>query len=363
MRRTAMYRSEAGPSIAKGHPLDVWCPIYASTLIRHILSLTLISAKPLKLDSYKRAENELRIFRASALCTSRILRVRLLPIFWQQNTFSLQRPALCSYDGVAYDLPIAVRERISHLQLSHFHGAEACLNIAEGKAHRNTLREQAEMDDCCRNCRPTDFPRVKELFPNMRTITIDHLTNQRSRICFERLCRQVIVNSDPFCLRFTAVGQAQLMGFEEDAPEVLFVDLRLKKIWDVLRRIRPDVLCEGLDQHRRSAHKCPAVPEMKYLSVRTTERLIRLLYYYDYECNFLASVSPTTTSARYMPEDLRAEPWTMSTEFLTAFNVSVHDDFTGVWLTRGGLVDSAHVLEPDGYFVRASYGRRWFGGL
>jgi len=113
------------------------------------------------------------------------------------------------------------------------------------------------------------------------------------------------------------------MGFEADAPEILFVDLRLRKVWDVLRKTRPDVLYEDMDEHpRRGVHKSSAVVEMKRLSLRTTERLIRLLYYYDYECNFLASVSPTTRSAQYMPVDLRADPQTMTTESLTALNVS-----------------------------------------
>jgi len=84
---------------------------------------------------------------------------------------------LCKYDGAGYDIPISIREQIHHIQLSTFDGTEACLNIAEGRAHRNTFREQVEMDDCCRECIPTDFPQVQAFSRHVRTVTVDYLAS------------------------------------------------------------------------------------------------------------------------------------------------------------------------------------------
>ena len=252
-----------------------------------------------------------------------------------------ERPALGASSPGSDRLPDAAGRR-RHVDVADAVGTAERMDQRVPSYHR-----RKPIKGCCANCRATDLPNLKTLFPSVRTVTVDYMENERTRRCFQDLCRQITTTSDPQYLCFYGVGEAQLMGLDDGMPEIYFVDTRLRKIRNALIRLTSTDLYQDLEGPVGSDHVSAEVRELKRLSLRTTERLIRLLHYYDNDCNFLASASPTTVSARYVPDDLRADPETMSTEFLTAFNVRLATCLCDQELISCISVDFTNVLTVD----------------
>lgn len=315
-----------------------------SELLTKIFCLTIICPNPLRIDTTRVRERDEpseddeprqplpdynpAMFTPTILRLSRSIYNELSDYFWKHNTFSFRRSALCQYHSpFRFTIGLSQRLKIRSILLTSFAGTSTCHRLAIGTRKSHTRNGPKKS---CQNCNPRTFPDLSTLFPNAKLVTVDYGAHRDSRIVFEQLCKATVAQRGNQYLCTIGVGEAVLCNSSTArSATIVFEDRRLKQIWRELTAIPPHTL------YRRA---CAEVAAMKRLSLRTTEMVLRLLDFYDHECDFLMLAG--SSSEMRVPSDLRGEQREMSGVFLTALN----------WTLR------EYLRTRDSLFVRALEG-------
>lgn len=226
------------------------------------------------------------------LQTSSAIRSRLLPTYFETNTFTLRRASLCKRGENSRNpalMPMEHRVHLKTLHLSTYNGARECMNLSLGHAHRNALQVRAscrdrrrrkpqEQQQSCPFCDPSDFPPLLAVFPRLRRVTVDVAASRDSGLIWRAFCKAAVDNEIPIWVACTDVGEGVLQHEERKlGMQVKIVDGKLQRVWgivkglgkyEVKRFVFEGVLSDGVRRATR-------------ISARLAGDLLRLSWYYD----------------------------------------------------------------------------------
>ena len=152
------------------------------------------------------------------------------------------------------------------------------LQVKRTPSRRERDRRRREQRQICPFCDPGSFPPLLAIFPRLRGVTVDAGASWESGVVWKGFCKGVVQGRGRGWVTCTDVGEGVLQGGERRlGMKVTVVDGKLRRVWEVVRRLRREEVRRFVETGLQSE----GVRDATRVSERLADGLLRLFWFYD----------------------------------------------------------------------------------